>query len=273
MAPPISTRVGNLQKVLQQFDLVGDLGAAHDGHVGPRGVFHRFAQVFELFLHQQSRRAGGKVVSDALRGGVGAMRGTKRVVHVNLGERGQLLRKLRHVLFFLGMEAQVFEQQHVAVLERLAPRLRLPDRCNRPRRPRACRATCARRVAAGFRLILGLTLPLGRPRCEARISRPPRSRMYLNGGQRGLDARVIGDFAGVVQGHIEIHAHENALAFRSRSRTESFGMVFTPNECSRFMEEAEGGKRKAEGCNQPMKAGNVPDFPSSCRSSFPVLRI
>ena len=212
MAPPISTVSANFSIVLQQFDLVGDFGAAHDGNVGPRGVSHRFAQVFELFLHQQSRRAGGQVMSNALRGGVGTMRGTERVVHVDLGERGKLLRKLRHVLFFFRMEAQVFEQQHVAVLERLGRGFRF--RADAIGREGHGLAEQLRQARGGrFQTHFGIHLALGPAQVRSQNQPAAALQDVLNGGQRGLDARVIGDFAGVVQGYIEIHAHENALAF------------------------------------------------------------
>jgi hypothetical protein len=35
--------------------------------------------------------------------------------------------------------------------------------------------------------------PLGRPRCDIRISRPPRSRTFLDRRQRLHDAAIVGD--------------------------------------------------------------------------------
>jgi hypothetical protein len=45
------------------------------------------------------------------------MRGAKRIVHVNVAQRGELFRKTVVVLLFFGMEAKVFEQQHIAIAQ------------------------------------------------------------------------------------------------------------------------------------------------------------
>ena len=52
----------------------------------------------------------------ALGGSVGAMRGTERVVDVEVAQRGEFLGERGIVLLFLGMEAEVFEQQDFAGL-------------------------------------------------------------------------------------------------------------------------------------------------------------
>ena len=88
---------------------------------------------FELLLHQEARD-GGQVVRDALGAGVGAVRGAKGVVDVDIAERGKLLREGGIVRLFLRMEAQVFEQQHLARLQRSRLRLDLrPDAVGRQR--------------------------------------------------------------------------------------------------------------------------------------------
>ena len=42
------------------------------------------------------------------------MRGTERIVHIHIAQRGELLRELRIVLFFLGVESQILQQHHLA---------------------------------------------------------------------------------------------------------------------------------------------------------------
>ena len=42
------------------------------------------------------------------------MRCAERVVDIEIAQPGQFFRKCRIVLFFLGMKAQIFEQQHFA---------------------------------------------------------------------------------------------------------------------------------------------------------------
>ena len=68
-----------------------------------------------------------------------------------------------------------------------------------------------RRAEAGASDVSG-SRSLGRPRCEHRISRAPGVAQQLDGGQRAADPRVVGDLARVVQRHVEVHAHEHALA-------------------------------------------------------------
>ena len=42
------------------------------------------------------------------------MRGAERIVDIDIAKRGQFFGELRIVLLFLGVVAQVFEQQHFA---------------------------------------------------------------------------------------------------------------------------------------------------------------
>ena len=51
---------------------------------------------------------------DAFGGGMCTVRGTERVVDIDVAEAGERLRKLRIVRGFTRMESQVFQQQHVA---------------------------------------------------------------------------------------------------------------------------------------------------------------
>ena len=56
-------------------------------------------------------------VGDTLRGGVSAVSGTERIVHIELGIAQELLGELGVVLLLLLVEAHVVQQQHIAVLE------------------------------------------------------------------------------------------------------------------------------------------------------------
>ncbi len=102
-------------------DFVGHLRAAQDSHKRPVRMRNRFTEIGELFLHQQPRRGLADELGDADDGGVGAMRRAECVANEKLvAERRQLFRKLGIVLFFLGMVADVFEQQDVPVAQGLA---------------------------------------------------------------------------------------------------------------------------------------------------------
>ena len=84
---------------------------------GLLGMLERLAEIGDFFFHQQAGHGGLEVVRNALSRGVRAVRGAEGVVHVDLGQRGQRLGEGRIVGLFFGVEAQVFEQQHLARLE------------------------------------------------------------------------------------------------------------------------------------------------------------
>src|SRR5258708_34499489 len=130
--------VGDLHQVFDDFDLVADLGAAENSHKGARRIGDCFPEVGQLFFHKQ---AGGGLLDesrDADDGSMDAMRGAERITAEKaVAESGEMLRKSFVVLFFLGMEADVFEKEDIAVGERFALRLRNgPDtvrgKSNRP---------------------------------------------------------------------------------------------------------------------------------------------
>ena len=58
------------------------------------------AEVLDLLRHQQPGRRFADVMDDALGGRVGAVSGAERIVDVDVGERGELLRERGVVLFF-----------------------------------------------------------------------------------------------------------------------------------------------------------------------------
>ena len=95
------------------------------------------------------------------------------------------------------MEAQVFEQQHVAVFERLGRGFGFrTDAIGREGHGLAEQLRQAR--GRGFQAHFGIGFALGP--AQVRGQNQPAAALHnvLNGGQRGLDARVIRDFAGVV---------------------------------------------------------------------------
>ena len=110
---------------------------------------------------------------------VRAMRRAERIVHIDIGERGQRLRESRIVLFFLGMKPQVLEQHDAAGLLRFGDRLRdlLADAVfgedDRPAQQLASRSATGRRLYLRVRLALRATEMDWRgspsPPCRARI--------------------------------------------------------------------------------------------------------
>ncbi len=157
----------------------------------------------------------GDELDHALGGGVRAVRRAERVVHVDVAERRQFLRERRVVLLFLGMEAQVLEQQHLAG-RRLHGFHFGADAIGRhlDRRPSS---SCSR-AATGCRLISGFGFSLGTPQVRRQDDTGAVFQRVLDGGQRRLDALVAGDFhvalVVLLQRHIEIHADEDSFPFQ-----------------------------------------------------------
>ena len=143
-------RVGGAGEALDHADLVGDLDAAGDHHERVRRVVEQLAEHLELAA-QQVAGGRGQQRRDGRDGGVRPMRGAEGVVDVDVGERGERGREGRVVLLLARVEAQVLEQQHVALGELRPPAARPPGRCSPPRSARDRRAArrAGRRPAAG----------------------------------------------------------------------------------------------------------------------------
>ena len=203
-------RVGDGEHVPDEADLVGDLEAAQDHDERPRRVAQQAPEDLDLLGHEQAgdRR---QVVRDALGGGVRPVRRAERVVDVDLAERRELPRELRVVAGLLRVEAQVLEQEHVAGRAARPPPARPRGRRSRPRsRPggRAARRGAPRPEPCAAR---PTTWPLGRPRWDmSTIEQPWSSRYWMVG--RAARMRVSSTTRPSRQRHVEVHAHERALA-------------------------------------------------------------
>ena len=145
------------------------------------------------------------------------MGGAEGVVDVDLGQRGQRLGEGWIVGFFLGVEAQVFKQQHLAGFE-LAGQLSgyfadavgseshvdglaefLVEQFAQPVNHRAQR-------------VLGIGFALGTAKVRGQNHLGLVADSVDDGGQRGHDAGVVGDGGAVfAERHVEIDADEHAL--------------------------------------------------------------
>lgn len=145
----------------------------------------------------------------------GAVRGAERVVHVRLAERGQFLAERGIVLLLALVEAQVLHHQHVAVAQRggfRAGRRRPP--CRWQQHTGAWPISSESFWGGGTQRERLLEALAGR---TAEMAHEDDARAvvdeFLDGGQRRADARVVGDGA-VLHRHVEVDAHEHALAAR-----------------------------------------------------------
>ena len=107
-------RVDFAEQVVDDFDLVGDLGAAEDGDEGALGGFKSLTHVGKFLVHEQAGSGLRDEVGDAFGGGVGAVRGAERIVHIDLAEHREFLGELGVVLLFFGVVAKIFEQQDLS---------------------------------------------------------------------------------------------------------------------------------------------------------------
>jgi hypothetical protein len=187
--------VGLVEQVVDQLDLVGDLGATEDRQQRPLRRFEHGREGRQLLVHQVAGRALGQLHAGHRR--VVAVGGAKGIVDVDVGEPGQRSAEGldifrdgldlgnravgaldRALAFFLDMEAQVFEQDDFAGLDLAqaastsGPTQSARNRTGRPSRP-------ASAVATGARLYCGMALPSGRPRWDMRMTAAPWSRAYL----------------------------------------------------------------------------------------------
>lgn len=117
-----------VEQVVDQLDLVADLGAAEDGEEGALGRLEGLREVVELLLHEEAGGLLGEV--DADHRAVAAVGGAESVVDVDVAEGGEALAELLDgglvgldlvalsvlaAALLLGVEAQVFEEHDAAV--------------------------------------------------------------------------------------------------------------------------------------------------------------
>src|SRR5713101_3135464 len=203
--------IGNFHEVFDDFDFVADLGAAKNRDKGARGIGDRFAEIGEFLFHEQ---AGGGLLDeagDADYGSMRAMRGAKGITDEKaVTESRELFRKGLVVLFLLGMEADVFEQEDIAVGECFALRLRNgPDtvrgKSNRP--------------ADEFLELLGylhervfrIWAALGAAQMRSEHQSAALLNREAERGERFANAGVVGDHT-VFERNVEVHADEDALS-------------------------------------------------------------
>lgn len=118
-----------VEKVLNELDLVRNLGSTEDGEEGLLGRLEDLGKVLELLGHEETSSLLGKVDTD--HGRVGAVSGSKGVVDVDISELGEGSTELLDGLgvglgllalgilrgsLLLGVEAEVLQEDNLAVL-------------------------------------------------------------------------------------------------------------------------------------------------------------
>ena len=138
-----------------------------------------------------------------------AVRGPEGVVDIHVAQRGQLLRERGIVLLFLGVVAQVLQQQHFAGLGQHGFDFRTDAiRRHRHRLFQKSREALGARGQAHLRI----RLALGTAEMARQDQRGAVVERVLDAGQRRLDALVAGNlFAAGGEGNVEIDPHEDAF--------------------------------------------------------------
>ncbi len=186
---------------------------ATNGRAGECSAFPRYSS--SLFHQQPGCRALHKF-GDSNSRGVGPMRGAEGVVHVVIREFRKLLGKLFVIGLFLGMEAQVLQQQGLALFQLAGHLLGLhPDAIGAEADVFAASQLLVQHHAQALghrpQAELGSGLALGTAQVRRQDEPCAVAQRVLDGGQGLADARVVGDPAAIIQRDIEVHAHEDAM--------------------------------------------------------------
>lgn len=205
--------VGLAEQLVDDGELVGDLGPAERDHVGALDLVGELLQDADLGGDEVAgvvRQAGRQVVH----GGVLAVHRAEAVAHVDIGQRGQPVGELAALGVVLrrltGVEAEVLDDGDLAGLQTvhrvvgggadgvLGERDRLAEELGEAlggRQQRERRVRCS----------LGAAQVGGDDHLGASVGQG------LDGGQDGADAAVVGDLA-VGERHVEVGADEDPLA-------------------------------------------------------------
>ena len=214
--PAHEDRVRGPCELLDDPDLVADLDASRHDHERVRRRIEQLAEHLELAA-QQVAGCSGQELGDADDRGVRAVDGAERVVDVDVRERRERRGERRVVRLLAGMEAQVLEQQHVAIGKRVHGLL--GDRADAVGRELDAGAeqlgeARAHRSQAQLAMELALRPAEVRAHDDARAARTQR----LERRQGPADAGVVADPA-VGERNVEVGAHQHAPALH-RQRVE-----------------------------------------------------
>ena len=212
IAPPISSASARSTSASDTPSLSETFAPPRTATYGRSGSREEPAEHLDLPLQQPSggRRPAGRAhqVGQGDDARVRAMRRAERVVHVRVGELGELSREADVVGLLSRIEAEVLEEDHVARLDVAADGLGpvaddLVERHHLDARaaPRAGR----RRARGGGRRAAS---PSGRPRWDATTRAAPRSRSSRRVGTRRADPQVVGH-AAALERDVEVDADED----------------------------------------------------------------
>jgi hypothetical protein len=171
-----------------------------------------FSALADFAFHQQAEHpfVPGEKLGDDGRGSMGAVGGAEGVVDIDVAELGELFGEGLIAFFLFFIEAEVFQQQHLAGFELAAavvaasPIQSLAKSTVVFDSPGPLSSSC-RWGTRCLREYLSVGPSLGRPRWLIRMTLPPSFRIFLNGGDGCPHAGIVGDLEFVVERDVKIH--------------------------------------------------------------------
>ena len=203
--------VSLLQQVVDDVDLVGDLGAAQHRHEGALGVVQGLAHDAQLLVDQQAG-VSGQVSGHAGGGGVGTVHGAEGVGDEDVGHVSQGLGKVGAVLLLADIEAEVLKKHDLAGLQSGGLGLGvLTDDVGS--KDHFLTQQLAKALGNGGQGQLGLPLALGLAQVGAGDHGSAVFQQVLDGGDGGNDPLVAGDLTGLfVLRNVKVAAEKHLLA-------------------------------------------------------------
>ena len=220
-------------EVLQDRELGGDLGAADDGGQRALGVLQDVVDGLDLAFHQVAEHlVVREVLGDEGGGAVGAVGRAESVVHIAVSVGGELLDegllglldgllgglllvlggilgKAARLAFFLGVEAEVLQEEGLTRLQGRGLLVRLLAVGGELDGNAQALGHVVHDVLQGeLRIHLLGTSEVGHDDDGAALLED-----LLEGRHGPADAGVVGDVEVLVEGNVEIHPHNRLLSF------------------------------------------------------------
>ena len=196
------------EQIVDDVQLVGDLGAAQNGDKRTLGISQSLAHDAD-FLGNQEAANSGQIVGHAGRGGMCAVGGAEGVIYENVSQIGKRLAQLGIVLGLALSKTGVLQEHHVTVPEPgsqtfavLAGNVIGHFDLNAQQ--------LAQALSHHLQAQLGLELTLGLSHVGAEDDLCAVFSQIVDGGQRGNNALVRSNLA-VLGGNVEVAAAKNPL--------------------------------------------------------------
>ena len=204
--------VSLFEQVVDDGDLVGDLGAAEDSDEGALRIVQRLAHDGQLLVDQQTG-ISGQIGGNTCGGGMGAVNGAEGIGDKDVRHVGKGLGECRVVLFLADVKAEILEKHDLTGLQRggLGLGILTDDVGGK-------NDFLSEQLGKAFgnrgQSQLGLPLALGFAEVRAGNDGGAVIKQIANGRDGGNNALVAGDLAGLlVLGNVKVAAEQDLLPF------------------------------------------------------------